>query len=309
MHEGLRSPNIHTPSNLSEYAAIVQHYPTSTLWAMGSYIMAIPDSYPSRVTNEEIISLAGIEELHRFQRNDRIAEFGAMVTMNEILQTGRTILSKVLVDNIKSLGGMLITDRITVGGALATRGFRSSIAGTLAILDTSCEIKYMKKKRMRSKWMPLSSLFDKNGKIDIDGLFLISRIRILFNNKSYQRFLSSGPFMKDTGEMVSLAFVGNPEQDIVNDARIAITYPNLGFACSRDLDNLISSVRFPLDKAESASLGNAVLEMTENLVPGISPLQRTRTRGMINEIINDLNINALTSPLTNDRKKDYLDWL
>ncbi len=309
MHEGLRSPNIHTPSNLGEYAAIVQHYPSSTLWAMGSYLMSRPDSYPSHATNEEIISLAGIDELHRFQRNDRIAEFGSMVTMNEILQTGRTILPKVLVDNIRSLGGVMITDRITVGGALATKGFRSSLAGTLTILDSSCEIRYMKKKRMRAKWFPLYSIFDKSGNIDIDGLFLISRVRILFSTKTYQRFISSGPFMKNMDEMVSVAFVGNPEQDIVNDARIAITYPNLGFACSRDLDNLVSSVRFPLDRAESASLENAILEMTENLISGISPLQRIRTKGMIHDIINDLNINALTSPLTNDKKKDYLDWL
>ena len=104
MYEGLSSPNIHTPANLSEYASTILHYPSSTLWAGGTFIMTRPEAYPSRTMNAEIIYLGNIEELHRFQRNDRSAEFGAMVTLDGILSTGKAVLPRVLIDNIQTIG-------------------------------------------------------------------------------------------------------------------------------------------------------------------------------------------------------------
>ena len=148
MLEGLRSPNIHTPQNLSEFSSIIQHYPNSSFWAGGTYIMSRKFSYPSSATNEEIIYLGSIEELRRFQRNDRVAEFGSMVSLYELITTGKTILPKILVDTIQSFGGNIATGRITIGGSLATRDFRSSLPGTLNLFDASCEVRYMKKKRI-----------------------------------------------------------------------------------------------------------------------------------------------------------------
>ena len=65
--------------------------------------MTRPSSYPSRTMNAEIIYLGDVEELHRFQRNDRFAEFGSMVTLDEILSTGKTVLPHVLIDNIQMI--------------------------------------------------------------------------------------------------------------------------------------------------------------------------------------------------------------
>ena len=155
MLEGLRSPNIHTPLTLSEFSSIIQHYPTSSYWAGGTFIMSRNDYYPCNTANDEIIYLGSIEELHRFQRNDRVAEFGSMASLYDLIYTGRTILPKVLVENIQSFGGNIVTSRISLGGTLCTTGFRSSIPGTLSLFDASCEVKYMRKKRMHSKWLPL----------------------------------------------------------------------------------------------------------------------------------------------------------
>lgn len=295
MLEGLRSPNIHTPSNLSEYSSIIQHYPTSSLWAGGTYIMSRRDFYPSSTTNDEIIYLGTIEELHRFQRNDRIAEFGAMVNLYEVVSTGRTILPKILIKTIQSFGGNIVTGRITLGGSLCTTDFRSSLPGTLSLFDASCEVRYMKKKRMHSKWLPLTTIYDKGGKLNLPERALVSRIRINLYERNYQKFFQEGSFFQDQENAVSIAISGNPDQDNFNDARIAITYPNIGFIASHDLDNIFSSARFPLDQSESQSIEDAILEMGMATFPSISPLQKIRTRGIIKEIINDLNINALTA--------------
>lgn len=298
MYEGLRSPNIHTPKNLGEYSSIIQHYPLSTLWAGGTYIMSRKDSYPSKSTNNEIIYLGEVEDLHRFQRNDRLAEFGSMVTMDEILSAGKTILPKVLIDNIKALGGQIICSRITIGGSIATEDFRTSIPATLSILDTSCEVRFFRKKRMHAKWMPILHLFDKTGKLNLPQQALISKIRINLNQRSYQFFREEGSIMTDSGNAVALSFICNPEQDVVNDARFAVTYPNLGFLCSRDLDNLFTSVRFPLDRTESASFEEALIANIATTFAKASELQKARTRGMLREIVSDLNMRALTNPVS-----------
>ena len=99
MLEGLRSPNIHTPLTLSEFSSIIQHYPTSSYWAGGTFIMSRNDYYPCNTANDEIIYLGSIEELHRFQRNDRVAEFGSMASLYDLIYTGRTILPKDTLHN------------------------------------------------------------------------------------------------------------------------------------------------------------------------------------------------------------------
>ena len=165
MYEGLSSPNIHTPKSISEYASIVLHYPLSKIWAGGTFIMTRPDAYPSKALNAEIIYLGEMEELHRFQRNDRSAEFGAMVTLDEILNTGKSVLPRVLIDNITSIGSRVITRRATIGGAIATHDFTTSFPGTLIVLDASAEVRFLKKKRLHSRWMQMTRLLDKNGRI------------------------------------------------------------------------------------------------------------------------------------------------
>ncbi len=294
MLEGLRSPNIHTPANLSEFSSIIQHYPMATYWAGGTYIMSRKDFYPSSTANDEIVYLGSIEELHRFQRNDRIAEFGSMVNLYELIATGRSILPKALIDTIQGIGGKAATCRISIGGSLATTDFRSSLPGTLSLFDASCEVKYMKKKRMHSKWFALLSIYDKSGRLNLPEMALISRVRINLLPKNYQKFLSQGSFLFESSDAVSIAVAGNPENDNFNDAKIAITFPNLGFIANHDLDNIFSSARFPLEKSESSSIEDAIIEMCQSSFPALSDLQVTRTRGMIKEIMNDLNIRALT---------------
>ncbi len=293
MLEGLRSPNIHTPINIGEFSSIIQHYPTSSYWAGGTYIMSRKGFYPSSTTNDEIIYLGSIEELHRIQRNDRVAEFGSMVTLYELIATGRSILPKILIDNIQSIGGKIATSRISLGGSLATVDFRSSLAGTLSLFDSSCEVKFMKKKRMHSKWYPLLSIYDKTGRLSLPERALISRVRINLTQKNFQKFMSLGSFLYESKDAVAISIAGNPENDNFNDAKIAITYPNMGFIANHDLDNIFSSARFPLEQSESKSIEDAILEVCKQNF-SLSALQKLRTRAMIKEIISDLNIKALT---------------
>ena len=296
MYEGLSSPNIHTPKNLSEYATVILHYPTSSLWAGGTFIMSRPDSYPSRKMNAEIIYLGDIEELHRFQRNDRFAEFGAMVTLDEILSTGKAVLPGALIENIQTIGSRLITRRATIGGTIATKDFTTSFPGTLIALDATAEVRFIKKKRLHSRWLQITRLLDKSGRIVLPSQGMISRVRIAFIEKNCQYFKEVGSFMLDPENSVAAAFTAMLDQDILINPKIAFTYPTHGVCYSRDIDNIFSSLRFPVYDEELNTLESMIFTFIESSFQDISPLQKTRTRGLLYEIIDALNEETLTIP-------------
>ena len=296
MYEGLSSPNIHTPKNLSEYATVILHYPTSSLWAGGTFIMSRPDSYPSRKMNAEIIYLGDIEELHRFQRNDRFAEFGAMVTLDEILSTGKAVLPGALIENIQTIGSRLITRRATIGGTIATKDFTTSFPGTLIALDATAEVRFIKKKRLHSRWLQITRLLDKSGRITLPQQGMISRVRIAFSEKNCQYFKEVGSFMLDPENSVAVAFTAMLDQDILINPKIAFTYPTHGVCYSRDIDNIFSSLRFPVYDEELNTLESMIFTFIESSFQNISPLQKTRTRGLLYEIIDALNEETLTIP-------------
>ena len=294
----LSSPNIHNPKNLSEYSSIALHYPQSTLWAGGTFLMTRPDAYPARNMNEESIYLGGIEELHRFQRNDRVAEFGSMVTLEAMLNAGKTTLPKILLENIKQIGGGIITDRSTIGGAICTKGITTSLTGTLVALDASVEIRFIKKKRIHSRWIPIVRFTEKNGRDTFLQDGMVSRVRIAFSDKNYSFFSSIGSFICESTEAVSLAFEASQDQEILINPRFAMTFPQFGVCSSMDIDNIFSSLRLPLDTEEYHSLENMLFTFIDSSFPGITPLQRTRAKGLIHRIVLEMNQRALTQPVS-----------
>ena len=305
MYEGLSSPNIHKPQSLSEFTAVAARYPEARFWGGGSFIMSRPDSYPSQIMNEEIIYLGEIAELQHFQRNDRFAEFGAMVTLEEILHTGKSILPKVLLDDIQSLGSRLLTTRATIGGALAAKELVTSFPGTLLVLDANIEVYFAKKgKKIHSKWMQLIRLLDKNGRIALPPQGLVSRVRIAFSDKDYQRFKAIGSFIKEPAESVAIAFAAHRDQDVLLNPSIAFTYPDRGTLYSRDVDNVFSNVRLPVNPKEYKNVEDSLLGFIKSMFPGITPLQRTRTSGILHGLMDELNELSLTVPETDEEESE-----
>ena len=297
MVDGLNSPNIHTPKNLSEYGNIMLHNNSTSFWAGGTYIMTRPDVYPSRATGtDNIIYLGAIEELHRFQRNDRVAEFGAMVPLYQMVTSGKGVIPKILVNNIESIGCSIITRRATLGGAICTPDLVTSIPGTLIALSSNVEIKIVKKKRLHSRWTPISRLIDKNGKVQLPPRALLSRVRISIDQPNYQKFFCSKDFITKPEDSVAIAFVGDWEQDILQNARFVITLPNSGICFSRDIDNIFTSLRFPLEDSEYDSIYNVLFSLMGSSFH-MTPLQKAMIISFVSSVIEELNRKALTIPI------------
>lgn len=294
MYAELRSPNIHEPENIAAYNNTILNYRGTTpfLWAGGTGIMSESDFYPADRGNMEIISLDKVEELHHFLRNDRYAEFGAMVSINDIAQAGKLVLPRILLDTIGSTASRTVREKITIGGSLCTRSFKTSLSSTLMILDAAAEVRFLKK-RMHSKWFQLSRIYDKNGKLEVPTGALLSKVRIAIQQYDYQYFRKAGSVMKDPQNACSLALVARFESASISYARIIFTLHDKGFCYSRDLDNLITSIPLPVGLSRYRQIEDYIIDYLHENFGQIGRLQEERIKGLFHDMMRDMNERAL----------------
>lgn len=291
MRTELRSPNIHEPRNLSEFNATLLSYreQSPVFWAGGTEIMSEPGFYPANRSSVEIISLDRIEELHHFLRNDRFAEFGVMVTLNEITQAGKLVLPKILLETISSMATRTIREKITIGGALCTRRIRTPLAATLTALDAVAEVRLLKKRRSHSKWFQLSRLYGKDGSLALPGDAIVTKVRIAIQQYDYQYFRITSSPTADSADCVALSACARIEQNSISYARIAITFPDKGFVCNRDLDNLVTSMQLPIAGQVQREFTSYCVDQAEELLGSLSPLREARLRALVRDFIRDVN--------------------
>lgn len=296
MYEGLNSPSIHTPQTLAEYNQTVLHYPNVSLWGGGTNLMSRPKAYPSRSTDSEIVYLYNIEELKKITRNDRMIEIGSTVTLNSILKNHRNYIPDVLRENILKIGSPLWTDRATIGGAIATTDPISTITGTLITLGANAELRYVKKKTVKSRWIPISQMLNesKNGKIALASRSLITRVRISLLSSDYSFFNQEGDYIFDPENVVAVSFTASSLQDTLLNPHLALTFPTKGIVYSKDLDNIIMQLHFPLSRESFNQFMQIVYTFITPVIPEISRLQKARLNNILESMFNKVNEKVLS---------------
>jgi len=290
MYGELRSPNIHAPKDLQEYSTIASRFPNGFkyCWAGGTYIMTRPGFFPSPDSDVECMFLGEIDDINDIQRNDRYIEVGAYVNLTNIATAGSLSLPKVLLDNISAIACPSIRNRITLGGALCTRDFRSSIASTLVLLDANVETRFYKKK-MVSKSYQISRLYDKNGKLLLPENGIVTKVKIGLSEIGYSFFFSSGQAILDPENSVSLAMTAHTESGNLSNAKMIITLPDRGFCYSRDINNTLSSAQFPMDDARFYSFRSYVFNFLKENNGKISSLREKRLSAILLEMVTSIN--------------------
>ncbi len=297
MYEGVSSPIIHRPKTLSEFAQTSQKATSPLIWSGGSSIMTGKNTYPLINSNfDSIIYLGDIKELEDFQRNDRIAEFGAMVNLYDLANYGKNVLPSILLEAINSIGVSIITKRATLGGALSIVNPVTSIVPVMIALNASVELRYMKKKRFKNHWIQASQLIDKNGQISIPPKGLITKVRVGVSDMStFGKFLKAGSYNRSPEETVFGAFVTHVNQNTLSQAHLVLTFPTVGTYTSRDMDNIFNSLKFPIGKDGESSLIKSISTFIDSSF-SILPLQKALLEGFIEDIVGSLNEIALTEP-------------
>ena len=256
--------------------------------------MSRDKSYPSRENNPEIICLSEIEDLKKMARNDRMIEVGAMVSLNEILKSHRSSIPQILRENIEAVGSPLLTGRSTIGGAIATTSPLSTLPGTLIVLGANVEMRTINKHSTRSKWTPLSLLLNtlKNAQISLPQNALITRVRVSLQGYDCSYFREEGSYIDDVENTVAVAFTANMGQENLLSPHIALTFPRQGLLYSKDLDNILMQLQFPLGRNEFKQF----LQITYtfiNAVMSITNLQKSRLNYILEDLMNTINTKML----------------
>ncbi len=295
MYEGLNSPSIHEPANLSEYSQTVLRYPNAKIWAGGTAIMSREKSYPSRENNPEVVYLNTIDELKKMSRNDRMIEIGAMVSLNSILSTHRSTIPQILRENIERVGSPLLTGRATLGGAIATTSPMSTLPGTLITLGANAEVKSLKKKITKSKWTPVSQLVSvmKGGQIILPQRSLIARVRISLASYDYSYFREEGSYVDDVEDTVAVSFTASEGQETLLNPHLAITFPMQGIVYSKDLDNILMQLHFPLGRQAFSQFLQIAYTFINSVTPNITRLQKSRLNYILEDLVNTINTRVL----------------
>ncbi len=295
MYEGLNSPSIHVPATLSEYSQTAMRYPNAKIWAGGTSIMSREKSYPSRETNPEVVYLDAIEELKKTSRNDRMIEIGAMVPLNAVLKDHRAFIPQILTANIEAIGSPLLTGRATIGGSIATTSPMTTIPGTLITLGANAEVRTLRRKIVKSKWTPISQLVNvlKNGQISLPPRAVITRVRVSLQESDYSYFREVGSYVDDLENTVAVAFTASEGQETLINPHIAITFPMQGIVYSKDLDNILMQLHFPLSGQDFNQFLQITYTFVNSVTPSITRLQKARLNYILEDMTNTINTKVL----------------
>ncbi len=306
MYEGLNSPSIHIPATLSEYSQTALRYPNAKIWAGGTAIMSRDKNYPSRETNPEVVYLDSIEELKKISRNDRMIEIGSMVSLNSVLKDHRIFIPQILTENIEAIGSPLLTARATIGGAIATVAPLTTLPGTLITLGANAEVRTLRRKIVKSKWTPISQLVNvlKNGQISLPARAVITRVRILLASSDFSYFREEGSYVDDIENTVAVAFTAAEGQETLGNPHIAITFPMQGIVYSKDLDNILTQMHFPIGGQDLSQFLQITYTFVNTVTPGITRLQKARLNYIIEDLMNTINTKVLApAPFEGDQKE------
>ncbi len=295
MYEGIRSPVIHTPKTLNEFATIAYRYPQAVIWGGGTYLMSQKDYYPSEI-KDGIINLGDLEELKRITRNDRFVEIGAMVTASQLLYAGKLVLPEILQKTLQSQASQIVRRQTTIGGSLCVPDIRFGLSTTLAILDANAEVKYYQGGKVTTHWIPIAKLYDKDGKLLLGPQkALLTRIRIGLEHGDFQRFIIVEDPIRNTDECVIVAFQATRAQNTISKVQFCTTFPNKAYHISKDLVSKLSGQTLPIHPERVNTLSYELVSELRKMHGAISELQLERARRIFESFLHELNAQTLSS--------------
>ncbi len=130
-----RPPVIYSPSTINDLLRILNLNKDALIYAGGTWTL---DNQEGDILNMQIsvINIMAIEELKKISKTDRFLEIGSTVTINKILELGKTILPEVFNTALKLVGSPQKRNMITIGGNICISDKKMDIFPLLHLLDT-----------------------------------------------------------------------------------------------------------------------------------------------------------------------------
>lgn len=290
----INSPLLISPKNLNELFLTMSKYPNAQLFAGGTYIMSRMGYYPNP-DHRDIISLAEVAELSRILHVERFIEFGAMVTLKQMLSAGAYVFSKELYKAIEDIGTGVLRNQITVGGALCTPGIRFALSCILSVTNAMVEVRVLSKRSTEKKaktldrWIPVSGLYNQDGDFIYEGRAVITRIRIPIPTPAVQFFKTVGDPMSEPSNTVIMGLTYSISQEKMTLPSFCLVLPKGGFFCTQEFNNILSKVTFPLSTKTTVKLSVDMDRCLSATCEKISAVQRERAKRLLLSTLYSVN--------------------
>lgn len=293
MYEGVRAPAVFSPETLNDALETYRKNPDSILWAGGTSIMSRLRGYPVN-DGRDILYLGNVKEFQRISRTERYIETGCMISVERFLTIGQHILPKVLVDAALNIGPAMLRNQATIGGNLCHPRLRLNLASALLVLEAQVEIKDARAERHQTRWVPVQKLYRRDGSLALLASEMVSRIRIYFEQATFQYFRMFGHPFFDPQQAVIFSVFAKHEKSVISEFRFSFTYPEIDVIRSREIENAVTSKDLPLTTKEIISISRQAREIAQGYSTKISGLQVERTGRAMETALQLINIRSLS---------------
>lgn len=277
------SPRVYYPDTLNELLQICRRYPQGLLYAGGTYILSHRSGRFVELP-PVVVSLQDVEELRRVSRSERVIEFGAGMTISEILALGEQNLPGAIYPALSSIGHPAVHGLATIGGNLAVPGRLMTSVAALILLDAKLEIR----RQGGTRWTPVSRFHQPDATIDLAADEVITRIRVPTQPWSGHMFRRFGNELSPTSEPLTVSGLVRVSNGIVEEIRMSGIANGRTLLRSKTMEAELVGRRPPLSYREVESSMDAFGEMPESL----SRLQKDRFQRLLTWFL--LNLHRIT---------------
>ena len=288
VYENLKSATVYTPKNFSELSNMKMLAPKAIFWGGGTYLM-------TRETNEnldnprEIISLDKIPELKEIFRTDNSIEVGAMVNLDNFAAACRPMFKDEVIQAIHSIGTQIIRKQATIGGALCTRTIKTNLSVILYCMEAQVEIRSLKRKKSFSRWIPISSLYDSNGKLTLSDDSIIVKIKIYTQKDKSYFFRNTGSPMLDSDTTTIFGISNLINQNNLLSTRIIFAYPQIGLHIPEETITQLANQFIPINPQRIQKLAQNLGTNIKKHFPNLSELQLEQSTRIFESYLYYLN--------------------
>ncbi|MDR1748126.1 MAG: FAD binding domain-containing protein [Spirochaetaceae bacterium] len=258
-----RKATVYQAKNLNDLYYILRNIPSVSIVG-GCTRIAKEQTGTDILLPEAAVSIRAVQELKQITKTERYIEFGAGVTLSQILDLGEKNLPAVLFEGIETIATPAIRNMGTIGGNVTGQAMRMTTYAPLLALDAKLEIRGAAESYM----IPIAQY-----SIPGQNTF-ISRIRVPTDEWDVAVFRRVGCTHYINEKTASFVFLAKTEKNILTNFRVAFA-GNFVFR-SRQYENMLIGsslplslrwINFMMEKAAEYLLSESVLYPTGDSYP------------------------------------------
>lgn len=289
-HENSRLSLVFTPEHLGEALSLYARNPGAILYAGGTALLS-KQSERLPIFGAPLISLKRVEELKTIRRYENFIEFGAAVTLGDILRCKESrFLPPVFKTAVRAVGTPAVRNTATIGGHLAVTERKLLLLPILLILDAAVEVKSQTTTRSGE----IKRFLDEKNGFILQANEIITKIRIPTGRFNLWGFSALPGSVIRSQDFFMSCFVARKNRFLIEKINFAFNIDGrLVIRIKQSEDRLIGK-KFPLSVAEIREEMRFFTSKIEGELIAPSPYKKERI------------INAFRLILTQDLTKSGL---